>query len=283
MLARYFDNYQCSFSHSCLFNLKQDGKAWTKGRQTDMTIQTDEQRKEAHAFYKEALELLQESGACFMLGGAFCMFEYTGIYRDTKDLDIFCKATEYTKILKFFADKGFKTELTDVRWLAKVFKGEYYIDIIFDTVNNICRVDDSWFQHAPEVEFVGRNVKLLPPEELIFCKLYVQNRERFDGADVNHIILKQGKNLDWKRLMEHMNPHWHILLAQLIIFQFVYPSEFHDLIPRWLFDDLIRRAQEQYDVPPPLEKVCRGPIIDQTQYQVDIKDWDYKVITIKTV
>ena len=246
-------------------------------------IVTEEQRKEAHAFYKEALELLEESGAEFMLGGAFCMFEYTGIYRDTKDLDIFCKPSEFPKILKFFGDKGYQTELTDVRWLAKVFKGEYFIDIIFDTVNNICRVDDTWLQHAPEMEFVGCKVKMLPAEELIFCKLYVQNRERFDGADVNHVLLKQGKNLDWKRLMRRMDPHWHILLAQLIMFQFVYPSDFHEIIPRWVFDELMKRAQEQYDIPSAVEKVCRGPIIDQTQYQVDIKDWDYKVVTIKTV
>jgi predicted nucleotidyltransferase len=246
-------------------------------------IVTEEQRKEAHAFYKEALELLEESGAEFMLGGAFCMFEYTGIYRDTKDLDIFCKPSEYPKILKFFGDKGYQTELTDVRWLAKVFKGEYFIDIIFDTVNNICRVDDSWLENAPEMEFVGCKVKMLPAEELIFCKLYVQNRERFDGADVNHVLLKQGKNLDWKRLMRRMDPHWHILLAQLIMFQFVYPSDFHEIIPRWVFDELMNRAHQQYDIPAAVEKVCRGPIIDQTQYQIDIKDWDYKVVTIKTV
>ena len=156
-------------------------------------IETEEQRKEAHAFYKEALELLEESGAQFMLGGAFAMFHYTGIYRDTKDLDVFCKSTEYPKILKFFAEKGYKTELTDVRWLAKVFKGEYFIDIIFDTVNNICRVDDTWYERAAKAEFVGMPVRMIPAEELIWCKIYVQNRERYDGADVNHIILKYGK------------------------------------------------------------------------------------------
>lgn len=246
-------------------------------------VVTEEQRQEAHAFYREALELLNESGAEFMLGGAFCMFHYTGIYRDTKDLDIFCKATEYPKILKFFADLGYKTELTDVRWLAKVFKGDYFIDIIFDTVNNICRVDDTWYQHAVVDEFVGCKVKLLPPEELIFCKIYVQNRERYDGADVNHVLLKQGKTLDWKRLLQRMDPHWHLLLAQLIVFQFVYPSEYQEIIPKWLFDELMKRAQEQYDLPSAVERVCRGPIIDQTQYQIDIKDWDYKVCTIKTV
>lgn len=246
-------------------------------------IVTEEQKKEAHAFYREALELLQESGAPFMLGGAFAMFNYTGIYRDTKDLDVFCKASDYPKIMKFFAERGYRTENYDVRWLAKIYKGEYFIDLIFDTVNNICRVDDSWFYYAQDCEFAGVQIKMLPAEELIWCKLYVQNRERYDGADINHILLKQGKTLDWKRLLFRMDPHWHLLLAQLLSFQFVYPSEYHDIIPKWLFDELIKRAQEQYDLPPAFEKVCRGPMIDQTQYSIDIKEWDYKTYTIKTV
>jgi hypothetical protein len=246
-------------------------------------IVTEEQRKEAHAFYKEALDILNETGIPYMLGGAFAMFHYTGIYRDTKDLDIFCKPSDYPKLLKHFADKGYHTDLYDVRWLCKVYKGEYFIDIIFDTVNNICRVDDSWLMYAPQARFVGVDVLLLPPEELVWCKLYVINRERYDGADVNHIILKKGKEMDWKRVLFRMDPHWHILLAQLLQFQFVYPSDYHEIIPQWLFDELISRAKEQYDLPPAYEKVCRGPMIDQTQYETDIKEWNYKTYTIKTV
>lgn len=245
-------------------------------------IVTDQQKEEAHAFYREALELLTESGANYMLGGAFAMFHYTGIYRDTKDLDVFCKSTEYPKILKYFSEKGYRTELTDVRWLAKVFKGEYFIDIIFDTVNNICRVDDTWYEHSTPCEFVGVPVKMIPAEELIWCKLYVQNRERFDGADVNHIMLKWGKKLNWNRVLFRMDQHWHILLAQILMFQFVYPSDYHEIVPKWLFDELMSRAHEQYDLPSSVEKVCRGPVIDQTQYATDIKVWDYKVSTIKT-
>lgn len=244
---------------------------------------TEDQEREAHSFYKEALELLNDSGARYMLGGAFALFHYTGIYRDTKDLDVFCKASEYPKILKFFAEKGYKTELTDVRWLAKVFKNDYYIDIIFDTTNNICRVDETWYHHAVRAQFKGIEVLLVAPEELIWCKIYVQNRERFDGADVNHLILKCGKTLDWKRIHFHMEQHWHLLLAQLIIFQFVYPTDYHGIIPRWLFEDMMARAHEQYDMPAAVVNVCRGPIIDQTQYSIDIKEWDYKVTTIKTV
>src|SRR5215217_7903976 len=156
-------------------------------------IVTEEQKKESYAFYKEALQLLNQTGTNYMLGGAFAMFEYTGIYRDTKDLDVFCKSSEYPKILKFFQEKGYRVENYDVRWLAKIYKGEYFIDVIFDTVNNICRVDDTWYERATSCNFCDTPVKLIPAEELIWCKLYVQNRERYDGADVNHIILKQGK------------------------------------------------------------------------------------------
>jgi hypothetical protein len=246
-------------------------------------IETQEQKDISNAFFKEALKLLNDSGSPYMLGGAFAMFHYTGIFRNTKDLDIFCKSSEYPKILKHFALNGYRTELTDARWLAKVFKGEYFIDIIFDTVNNICTVDDSWYVRASTGEFVGVPVKFIPAEELIWCKMYVRNRERNDSADINHTFLRYGKHIDWKHLLNRLDQHWHILLAQLITFQFVYPADYRHIVPKWLFDELIERAKEQYELPPPVEKVCRGPLIDQTQYEVDIKEWNYKSSTITTI
>ena len=244
---------------------------------------TEEQKKEAEAFYKEAIEILHKSGVDFMLGGGFAMFHYTGIYRDTKDLDVFCKSNDYPKMMKIFSDHGYKTELHDVRWLAKVFKGDYFIDIIFDTVNHICTVDNSWFENASEGYFVDSKVKFVGAEELLWCKTYVQNRERFDGADVNHLMLKQGKTMDWEKVLYRLDQHWHLLLAEIIMFQFVYPADYHDIIPKWLFDELMKRAKEQYDLPAAVQRVCRGPIIDNTQYSVDVKNWDYKSYTIITV
>lgn len=245
-------------------------------------VLTEIQKEKAKEFYTGVLTVLQEHGLNFMLGGGFAMYHYTGIERDTKDLDIFCKPSEYPKILKLLADHGYDTQLTDVRWLAKICKDGEYIDIIFDTVNNICTVDDSWYQYAEDGQYEGIPVKYIPAVELVWCKIYVQNRERYDGSDVNHILLKYGKEFDWKRLLFRIDQHWHLLLSQLLIFQFVYPADYHDIIPQWLFDELIVRAKEQYDIPAALEKVCRGPIIDQTQYEVDIKLWNYKVSTIKT-
>jgi hypothetical protein len=245
-------------------------------------IEVGEKNKKAHGFYKEALSLLQESGIEFMLGGGFALRHYTGIYRDSKDLDIFCRPRDYPKILKLFDNKGFKTELTDARWLAKIHKGNDFMDVIFDSSNAICTVDDSWFRNASSGTFSDIKVKFIPPEELFWCKIYVQNRERFDGADLNHLLLKCGKKMKWKRLFSHMEKHWQLLLAQLLSFQFVYPGDFTEIVPKWLYDELLQRAEEQYNIPPTKIRICRGPLIDQTQYAVDIKEWDYKVSTMKT-
>src|SRR5687768_15534604 len=135
-----------------------------------MTTIREQENKEALDFYKEALQMLEECGARYMLGGAFAIFHHTGIFRDTKDLDVFCPASEYPRILKHFGAKGYRTELTDIRWLAKVFKGEYYLDIIFDTSNNICRVDEEWLQHAHQADFLGLHINILSPEDLVWCK-----------------------------------------------------------------------------------------------------------------
>jgi hypothetical protein len=243
----------------------------------------EEHQQEAQKFYRDVLSYLQESNEPFMVGGGFAFFHYTGIVRQTKDLDIFCKSSQCPRLLQFFNRRGYTTELTDVRWLAKVFSGPHFMDIIFDSPNNICSVDDTWYEHAVAAEFHGIPVKILPAEELIWCKLYVQNRERYDGADVNHLLLHCGKQLDWQRLMNRIDRHWHLMLAQFLLFQFVYPSDYKDIIPRQLFDGLIERARQQYEVPASLERICRGPLIDQTQYASDIVEGHYKVMTIKTI
>ena len=234
----------------------------------------------AQEFYKEALQLMQENNFRFLVGGAWSLKFHTGINRDTKDLDIFCSSGEYPRILKFFNDQGFKTELTDARWIAKAFKDDHFIDFIFNTVNNICAVDDSWFDHSVRGELFGIPVDFVAAEELFWCKIYVMNRDHYDGADLNHLILKKGHEMNWKWILGKMEQHWHLLLGQLLNFQFVYPSE-RDMVPKWLFNELLQRSKEQYDLPVSIEKVCRGPLVEHSEYNIDILYWDYKIITVR--
>jgi hypothetical protein len=230
---------------------------------------------EAEAFYVSALERLNESGVPFMIGGAYAMRQYADIYRDTKDLDVFCKAGDYPRLLDALQAAGYATEITDANWLAKAFHDSYFIDLIFNAGNGLCSVDDTWFEHAPTVSLLGVEVKLIPAEEEIWTKLYIRDRHRYDGADICHIIRKQGPELDWQRLLMRMETHWELLLGQILEFRFVYPSE-RDAVPRWLMEELISRAHAQLDMPTPKDRICRGNLLSRSDYEIDEREWGYR-------
>jgi hypothetical protein len=236
---------------------------------------TEAATAEAEQFYAQALRLLQEAGVPFMVGGAYAMREYADIYRDTKDLDVFCKPGDYPALLRALSDAGYQIELTDATWLAKAFHKGHYVDVIFNSGNHLSPVDDTWLDNATSIEILDCKVKLVPAEEELVTKMFVQDRYRHDGADVLHILRKRGLHLDWDRIYAHMEPHWEILLAHLITFQYVYPSE-RTAVPRSLLEKLLTRVTEQLDMPVSKERICRGPLLSRHAYEVDTSEWGYK-------
>lgn len=238
-------------------------------------MQTDDVAKE---FYGKILGILLKSKIPFLIGGGFAVFEYTGFNRPTNDLDIFCKGGDFPKVVAFFKNAGVEVNITDDRWLAKVSENNYYVDLLYSSPNYLINVDDVWFKKGKEINLFGHQVKLMPKEELIWCKAYIWERDRFDGADINHIILMNAKDMDWKRLLARMENGWEILLALLINFRYIYPSE-RDLIPKWLMSELIARVAFQLQNPSPQDKICRGPLLSRSQYKVDITKLGFQTIT----
>lgn len=233
---------------------------------------------EAETFYQNALQTLSASKIHFMVGGTYSIKKYTGIARPTKDLDIFCKAGDYPKLIKLFQEQGFKTTLHDSRWIAKVYKNNHYVDLIYGTPSGMWQVDDSWFKNASYTKILGVRVRVIPPEEMILARIYVQSRDRYDGADINHIILKHGAKLNWKKILNFMESHWELLYSQIMNFRFVYPSE-RGIIPKWLMAELNQRVEHQLNLPIPKDKTSRGPLLSHDQYQVDAK-WGFHTITL---
>jgi len=117
-------------------------------------------------------------------------------------------------------------------------------------------------------------VKLMPAEELIWQKAFIMERERFDGADIVHIIRKSGPNLDWRRLVDRFGQYWPLLFSYLVFYVFVYPSE-RDAIPREILQELSGRLNQSLDSPPPDDKVCQGTLVSRAQYLLDIGQYGY--------
>jgi hypothetical protein len=223
----------------------------------------------SRAFYREAMDTLNRAGVPFLVGGTFAFVHQAGIDRSTKDLDIFVRPSDVHRLLDACAAAGYEADLVFSHWLAKIRSQTGFIDVIFSSGNGIAVVDDGWFEHATEREVLGACVKVAPAEESLWSKSFVMERERFDGADVAHIILAHGERLDWRRLVDRFGQHWRVLLAHLVMFGFIYPSE-RSRVPSWVLEELLKRLEEEVDSPDPTEPVCYGTLLSWSQYLGDV-------------
>ncbi|RPI56994.1 MAG: hypothetical protein EHM55_03415 [Acidobacteria bacterium] len=230
--------------------------------------------RHASEFYKRVIQVFQDHDIDFLVGGAYAFVHYTGIGRDTKDLDLFIYRADWDRATRALAEVGITTELTYPHWLGKAFGGrqrEFFVDLIFSGGNGIAEVDAEWFANALRDESLGFPVRLMPVEEMIWSKAFLMERERFDGADVLHLIRAQQKEINWPRLLSRFGEHWRVLLAHLVLFPYVYPN---DPAPQTIIDALLERARNEPKADEGI-RLCRGPLLSRAQYLVDVERWNY--------
>jgi hypothetical protein len=223
-------------------------------------------------FYRDVLRALRQADQPFLIGGTYAMARYTRIDRATKDLDLMIRRDDWPAIARALRAAGIYTRLSFPHWLGKAIQGNAQVDIIFNSGNALVSVDETWFARAVPARVLGFNALLCPPEELLWSKSFVMERERFDGADVLHIVLAMGRALDWQHLCERFRGHERVLLAHLILFGYVYPGEAH-LIPEWVIRRLLRAPDS---LPPGGTRLCRGTLLSRAQYLVDVEKWGYR-------
>src|SRR5262249_8688328 len=158
------------------------------------------------------------SGIPFLVGGGHALRHFTRSVRGTKDLDVFVRRRDARRLLAALARAGFETTLPFPHWLGKARAADDCIDVIFSSRHCIAQVDDVWFTHSAPAPVLGVAVRLSPAEEMIWSKAFVMERERYDGADVAHLIRALGKGLDWRRVLGRFGPHWRVLLSHLTLF-----------------------------------------------------------------
>jgi Nucleotidyl transferase of unknown function (DUF2204) len=230
--------------------------------------------EEQQQLFREVLELFNRQGISYAVSGAFALQKHTGIWRDTKDLDLFLPMDNVSAALGALHAKGFQTEICDPVWLAKAHRDEYFVDLITGMSNAVITVDASWISHAQSSEVFGVPTCVLAPEELIASKLFVTRRERFDGADVVHVIHGTCGRLDWSRVLALVGEHWGVVFWAMVLFQYVYPAQ-AGYIPRAVWDDLLARFRSQIEHPDPKAQF-RGSLIDEKMFAIDAAEWGFE-------
>jgi hypothetical protein len=221
--------------------------------------------------YRSVIWNLREAGIPYLVGGTYALEHHAGLVRDTKDLDLFVRRADWSRIADTLAPHSLRCELVHSHWLGKAFDGDHFVDVIFSGGNGLVEVDDDWLTHGVPSVILEVPVHLAPAEEIIWSKAFVMERERFDGADVTHILRKSAVTMDWVRLLRRFGPHPQVLLSHLLIFQFAYPDHRRN-VPDWVMDELWRRARADQPLP---ARLCRGTLLSREQYLVDVHHWGY--------
>jgi Nucleotidyl transferase of unknown function (DUF2204) len=226
---------------------------------------------EQESLFREVIELMEKNHVPFAISGAFALHEHTGIWRDTKDLDLFLSASEAGRALRLLESDGFATEIRDPVWLAKAHRNGYFVDLITGMSNAVVRVDSSWIERASRTEIFGVSACVLAPEELIASKVFVTRRERFDGADICHIIYGTRGKFDWRRLLNLLREHWQMLFWYLVLYHYVYPAH-SGHVPEEIWEELQQRFKAELaraDQSPDF----RGSLIDEYMFAIDVLEW----------
>jgi hypothetical protein len=219
-------------------------------------------------FYRGAMRALIAGDAPFLVGGAYAFERYTGIARHSKDFDIFVRESDLHRVMSVLRDYGCRTEIAFPHWLGKAWRGADYVDVIYGSGNGVAMVDDLWFEHAVKEHVLGVEAWLIPAEEMIWSKGFIMERERFDGADVAHVIHARAEQLDWGRLIARFDHRWRILYAHLVLFGFIYPGD-RARIPPWVMRELTGRLGKELEEEGE-RSLCQGTIVSRQQYLHDL-------------
>jgi hypothetical protein len=190
--------------------------------------------------YRSVFAAIMARGLPFAIGGGLAFSAYSRRWRYTKDLDLYIRPADSDAFIELLKQQGFPDLFDkskyDRGWSYRGYQGDVIVDLLWGMANYRTWVDDSWLG-GPEVPFEDVAVRLLAPEELLWAKLYVMQRDRCDWPDLFNVIHAVGPQMDWLRLLNRLGEDAPVLAGLLNVFGWLSPDRAREL-PEWLWDSL---------------------------------------------
>lgn len=189
--------------------------------------------------YREVIIGARARKISFAIGGAFAVSTYTGLYRNTKDLDIYILPEQRLEMIDILNRLGMLDYHSvvpyDRRWIYRSYRDNTIVDIIWAMANRRVEVDEKWFERSKALQARGELLSIVPPEELIWAKLFVLQPDRCDWQDVFNLFYATGEKLDWLHLISRMGEDLPVLSAALSVYAWVSPRSASSL-PGWIWE-----------------------------------------------
>ena len=166
----------------------------------------------------------------FAIGGGIAVGVYVPYRMSTKDVDIYVKPSDRQTMIGILS----ACDLKDYYEIHPYERHRIYraydgagtiVDVMWGMPNRRAMVDDGWLTHGPEIDLYGVRVRVLPPEELIWAKLYVLQRDRSDWPDILNVLYSTTSSLDWDRLIDHVGDDAPLLDALIAVFRWICPGK----------------------------------------------------------
>jgi len=214
--------------------------------------------------FQQALQALNKSNVPYVVGGAFALHHYTGVWRNTHDLDVYMERKDAPAAIDALSRAGFhdygEMAVGDKQWIYHATKNHVLIDVIWQPPNHLSPVDESFYARSRQGTFLGVPVRFMPPDELMWAKIFTMNRHRCDWPDVFTLVRACPRTLDWQHLVRKLGEHWAVLLSFIILYDWTYPGD-RQCIPQEIRDEL-------------LDKKMRMPIVsDEPAREAILDPW----------
>ncbi len=149
--------------------------------------------------FRQVVDTLEADGVPYLIAGGLAAKMY-GKRRTTHDIDLFVKPSDAPRTMKALSQAGFATEITFPDWLYKAYKFDVMVDIIFRSEGNVI-VDDEILNRARPMEYRGRVVPVVPPEVLMFMKIFALHDTHAANTHWRHwrdaLSVLRNVPLDW--------------------------------------------------------------------------------------
>jgi hypothetical protein len=189
-----------------------------------------------HLYWRVMTEA-RRRGIPFAVGGGVAATAYAGYWRDTKDIDLYVRPGDRYSLIALLQELGladyYGQKPYDRAWIFRTYSEDTIIDVMWAMANQRARVDDAWL-NGPVVNVSGEHIRIVPPEETLWSKLYVLQSDRCDWPDVFNILYAVGPKLNWRHLLDRVGDDVPLLGALLAGVRWLCPAIARQF-PPWLW------------------------------------------------
>jgi hypothetical protein len=172
---------------------------------------------------------------------------YTDRWRPTKDLDLYVLPRDRDRMIAAISAVGLKDYYEvlpyDRGWIYRSHLNGQIVDAIWTMANYTIQVDETWIRGGPVIDVRGYPLRIAPPEEMIFGKIFIIQHDRCDWPEIINMMYYAGPDLDWEHLLVRLGQQTPVLTGLLSIFGWLSPRKAREF-PIWLWERLGLRPLE---------------------------------------